>query len=76
MVIPVTFSIDGWYFGNIFIGGSYRHAYRRSGDRGHVEDQDFINAELRENGQRAGTLEIIEIKDATPDMKDKMVKIG
>lgn len=79
-IIPVSFKMNGWYFGNIVFGGLIGMLIvdPASGAMWKIEKQnDNIYETLTKSTASVGepTLKIIDIKDVPQDMKEHLVRL-
>lgn len=72
-IIPVTFSIEGWYFGNILLGGLIGMLIidPATGAMWKI-DQDVITADLK---PVHASLQILDINEISDEMKAKLVPV-
>ena len=72
-IIPVTFSIEGWYFGNILIGGILGMLIidPATGAMWRI-DQDVITADLQ---PVHASLQILDINEISDEMKAKLIPV-
>jgi hypothetical protein len=81
-IIPVTFKLNGWYFGNIVFGGFLGLLIidPASGAMWRIDKYaDDINEVLEKTSATASstpTLKVIDIKEVPATMKDRLVKIN
>jgi len=76
-VVPVTFSLDGWYFGNILLGGVLGMLIidPATGAMWRI-DTDVINVTLRQStGFVTPELRILDINEIPENWKSKLVKL-
>lgn len=74
--VPITFRIDGWYFGNVLIGGviGLLIVDPLTGAMWKI-DRDFINETLsRKRAQVA--LNVVDINDIPAEWKTHLIKIN
>ena len=74
MIVPLNSKIDGWYFGNILLGGLIGMLIidPATGAMWRLET-DYVHVNL--NGGSSPGLVVMELKDADEDTKAKMVRI-
>lgn len=72
-VIPVTFTINGWYFGNIFLGGALGMLIvdPATGAMWKIKDP-VVDESLTLLPATGGTLNIISISEADEKLKNKL----
>lgn len=79
MTVPVTFSIDGWYFGNILLGGLIGMLIvdPATGAMWKV-DMEYYNVTLRANGARneRASLSILDIDGLDDETRSHLVRIN
>lgn len=78
--LPVNFKIDGWYWGNLLLGGVIGMLIidPATGAMYKIEDE-FMNVSLREKSTSdisTPTLEVFDIADVSNDLKEKLVRIN
>ena len=77
-IVPVTFSLDGWYFGNIFLGGILGMLIidPATGAMWKI-DTDVINITLRQSAISVNSeLRIMDINEIPENWKSKLVKLN
>jgi len=74
--IPVTSSLNGWYFGNLFFGGPLGLLVidPASGAMWRI-DQTAVNVSLSQLTTKTPTLKIMDIANVPDNMKNEMVRI-
>lgn len=74
--IPVTSSLNGWYFGNLFFGGPLGLLVidPASGAMWRI-DQTAVNVSLNQLTTKTPTLKIMDIANVPDNMKNEMVRI-
>jgi hypothetical protein len=75
-IIPVTFTINGWYFGNIFLGGALGMLVidPATGAMWKIKDP-VVDESLTPLPATGGTLKIISISEADETLKKNLVVI-
>jgi len=78
-VVPVKFKLNGWYFGNIFVGGiiGFLIVDPATGAMFRLKE-NFINETLvniSENSEQSNGLTIYSIDEIPSEWKDHLVKI-
>lgn len=78
-VIPVNFKIDGWYFGNILIGGLIGMVIidPATGSMWKIEEE-FINESLQPSvtAELAPELKVVDLKDVPNDLRTHLQKLN
>lgn len=79
-VIPVTFKLNGWYFGNIVFGGAIGLLIvdPASGAMWRIEKQSeniYETLSKTDGAVKETTLKIIDVKDVPENMKGNLVRI-
>lgn len=74
--IPVNFKLNGWYFGNILLGGVIGMLIvdPLTGAMWRI-DQDYFSAELKKSDSKQTALHIKLLPQATPAEQQAMVRI-
>jgi hypothetical protein len=78
-IIPINFNLNGWYFGNLLIGGwiGMLIVDPLSGAMWKIKNP-VVNESLSKLGAVTGNvpeLKIMDIKDVAPEMKEQLVRI-
>ncbi|RXK87172.1 peptidase associated/transthyretin-like domain-containing protein [Filimonas effusa] len=78
-VIPVKFSLKGWYFGNLLFGGiiGFLVVDPLTGAMWKI-DQDYFVANLEKSGTKQGTEVALHVKllsEVTPSEREAMVRL-
>ena len=78
-IVSINFNLNGWYFGNLLIGGwlGMLIVDPISGAMWKIKDP-VVNETLLKTGGLTGNtaeLKIMDIKDVAPEMKDQLVRI-
>ena len=77
-IIPVTFSLDGWYFGNILFGGLIGMLIvdPATGAMWKI-DREFINVTLSQStSSLTPEMRIFDINEIPEDWKEQLVKLN
>jgi hypothetical protein len=79
-IIPVTFKLNGWYFGNLLIGGLIGMLIvdPATGAMWKIKDPVVDETLIKNTGAANATpgLKIIDIKDMNAGMKEKLVRLN
>jgi len=79
-IVPITFKINGWYFGNLVIGGllGLLIVDPATGAMWKIKDPvvDETLIKKTEAATTAPSLRIIDIKDVASDMKANLVRVN
>ena len=79
-IVPITFKINGWYFGNLVIGGllGLLIVDPATGAMWKIKDPvvDETLIKKPETASTAPSLRIIDIKDVANDMKANLVRVN
>lgn len=79
-IVPITFKLDGWYFGNLLVGGVLGMLIidPATGAMWKIET-DFLNETLGKSTASASLepeLKIMNINDVSEDLKPHLVKVN
>jgi len=76
-IVPITFSLDGWYFGNIFFGGLIGMLIvdPATGAMWKI-DTEFLNETLRQSStSNVPEMKILDINEIPENWKEHLVKL-
>lgn len=80
-IVPINFKINGWYFGNILIGGAIGMLVvdPATGAMWKIEQDDFYekyDASDRKAAVTQPALNIVSVNNVTDSLKSRMVKLN
>lgn len=77
-IVPITFKIDGWYFGNILIGGVLGMLIvdPATGAMWKIETEFLDETLSRTGASNTPEIRIVDVKDIPQDWKYHLVKVN